>query len=89
MNDKERIISCSISIAVVINIILPLIAQRYATKDEKSPPQKGGAKSLSFKGQIMHMLVHHAQVPFTSTLIVAVIVGLSVWLGFLCAKKIK
>ena len=87
MNDKERLIYCSILIAVVINIILPLIAKIFATENEKTP--KDGAENLSFKGQIMHMLIHHAQVPVTSSLIVAVIVGLSVWLGTLCAKKIK
>jgi hypothetical protein len=29
------------------------------------------------KGQVVHMLVHHNQVPWTSSIVVALIVGLS------------
>jgi hypothetical protein len=61
---------------VVLNILLALILSPFATKDEIKPPN--GASKLSFKSQIMHMLVHHGQVLFTSSLIIAVLVGLSV-----------
>ena len=70
--------------AVVLNIVLPMIATPFATKEEASPPN--GAHHLSFKGQIMHMLVHHGHVPVSSSLIVAVIVGISVCLGSNCVK---
>jgi hypothetical protein len=64
------------TVGVVLNILLALILSPFATKDEIKPPN--GASKLSFKSQIMHMLVHHGQVLFTSSLIIAVLVGLSV-----------
>ena len=64
------------TIGVVLNILLALILSPFATKDEIKPPN--GASKLSFKSQIMHMLVHHGQVLFSSSLIIAVLVGLSV-----------
>tara|TARA_B100000902_G_C27293341_1_gene908478 strand:+ start:1405 stop:1653 length:249 start_codon:yes stop_codon:yes gene_type:complete len=64
---------------VILNIILPLILKPYATVEEIKPPN--GASSLSLKGQFMHMMVHHNQVPFMSSIIIAIMVGLSVYLG--------
>ena len=66
--------------AVVLNLVLPMIAKPFATKDEIKPPN--GADKLSFKSQVMHMLVHHAQVPLTSSLIIVLIVSLSIILGY-------
>ena len=66
--------------AVVLNLVLPMVAKPFATKDEIKPPN--GASNLSFKSQIMHMLVHHAQVPVTSSLIIVLIVSLSITLGY-------
>jgi len=66
--------------AVVLNLVLPMVAKPFATKDEIKPPN--GAAKLSFKSQIIHMLVHHAQVPLTSSLIIVLIVSLSITLGY-------
>jgi len=63
-------------VGVILNIVLALAASPFATKEEVKPPK--GAGNLSFKSQIMHMLVHHNQVMLTSSLIVALLVGLSV-----------
>tara|TARA_B100000902_G_scaffold396083_1_gene456177 strand:+ start:6948 stop:7196 length:249 start_codon:yes stop_codon:yes gene_type:complete len=62
-------------IGVVLNVVLSYILSPFATKEEIKPPN--GAANLSFKEQIMHMLVHHKQVMITSSLIVALLVGLS------------
>ena len=70
-------------VGVILNIVLALAASPFATKEEIMPPK--GASSLNFKSQIMHMLVHHKQVMLTSSLIVALLVGLSVCI----AQKIK
>ena len=48
----------------------------FASEQEVKLPN--GAHNLPFKEQLMHMFVHHAQVPLTSSIIVAVIVILSV-----------
>ena len=66
--------------AVVLNLVLPMVAKPFATKDEIKP--SNGADKLSFKSQVMHMLVHHAQVPVTSSLIIVLIVSLSITLGY-------
>tara|TARA_B100000963_G_scaffold338303_1_gene335056 strand:+ start:2072 stop:2329 length:258 start_codon:yes stop_codon:yes gene_type:complete len=64
---------------VILNLILPSILKPFATEEEIKP--KNGASSLSFKGQFMHMMVHHNQVPFMSSVIIAFMVGLSGYLG--------
>ena len=66
--------------AVIINLVLPFVAKPFATPEEIKPPN--GAGNLSFKSQVMHMLVHHAQVPITSSIIIVLIVGLSITLGY-------
>ena len=70
-----------IMFGILLNIILPLVLEPFATEQEKKPTN--GAASLSLKGQFMHMMVHHNQVPFMSSLIIALIVGLSVFFALL------
>ena len=72
-----------IVIGVAINVILPQIVKPFATKEEIKPPS-GNAKDLNFKSQLIHMMVHHSQVPISSSIIIATIIGLSVY----GAKKI-
>ena len=62
-------------IGIILNVGLSYLLSPFATKEEIKPPN--GAANLSFKEQIMHMLVHHKQVMITSSLIVALLVGLS------------
>ena len=65
--------------AIILNLVLPQVLQNFATSEELKPPN--GAQNLSFKGQLMHMFVHHAQVPISSSIIVAVIVAASIVLS--------
>ena len=75
-----KLLLASVIVAVVINLALPLIVTEIGvTPEQKSPPN--GAENLSFFDQLIHMLVHHAQVPLTSSLIVAVIIGLSIFVA--------
>ena len=80
MSSEVYCIANAILMGVVLNIVLPLILSPIAKEEEKNPPN--GAASLSFKGQFMHMMIHHNQVVFMSSLIIALIVGLSVFLGY-------
>ena len=66
-------------LGIVLNIILSYSFFPLATKDEVKPTI--GGENLTFKSQIMHMLVHHKQVMFTSSLIVGLLVGLSCFLS--------
>jgi hypothetical protein len=70
-----NIIPCTVAIAVAINLILPMLLRPFATPSEIKPPN--GASNLGFKSQLMHMFVHHAQVPVSSSAIIAIIVALS------------
>lgn len=70
-----KIIPCTVAIAVAINLILPMLLRPFATPSEIKPPN--GASKLGFKSQLMHMFVHHAQVPVSSSAIIAIIVALS------------
>ena len=67
-------------IAGGLNIILPMILKPLATAEEIKPTN--GAASLDYKGQFMHMMVHHNQVPVMSTLIVMLITYLSIMLSY-------
>jgi hypothetical protein len=80
MSSEVYCLANAILMGVVLNIVLPLIISPFATEEEKIPPN--GAASLSFKGQFFHMMVHHNQVAFMSSLIIALIVGLAVFLGY-------
>ena len=75
----NKLVCYSILVAVVINLVLPKLAMPFASEDEIKPPN--GAENLSFKEQLMHMLVHHGQVPLTSSIIIAVIIFVSVTIG--------
>jgi len=73
-----------IMVGVAINLVLPKVVTPFATADEIKPPT-GNAKDLNMKQQLVHMMVHHGQVPLSSSLIIGTIVGLSVFI----ASKIK
>ena len=64
-------------IAIILNIVLSKLLSLVATSDEVNPPN--GAASLSLKGQFVHMMVHHEQVLFMSSVIVGLVVFLSVF----------
>jgi len=90
-HEQECIVNAML-FAVVLNLFLSYTLDMIATKEERNPPN--GASELSFKEQFMHMMVHHNQVRFTSSFIVALVVGLSVYLGYLVnpikeLKKLK
>tara|TARA_B100000780_G_C21036711_1_gene415808 strand:- start:715 stop:957 length:243 start_codon:yes stop_codon:yes gene_type:complete len=74
----------AVLVGVGLNLVLPKIVTPYATPEEIKPPT-GNAKDLELKQQLVHMLVHHGQVPLSSSIIVGTLVGLSVYL----ATKIK
>ncbi len=75
-----------IAVGVAINLLLPQIVKPFATPEEIKPPTSN-AKDLPFKSQLVHMMVHHAQVPVSSSIIIATIVGLSVYVGGKLGKK--
>jgi len=75
----RNLVICAVIFGVLINLILPQILKPFATENEIKPPD--GAENLTFKEQLMHMFVHHAQVPITSSILVAIIVLASILLS--------
>ena len=69
-----------VGIGVAINLILPMVVKPLATEDEIKPPS-GNASDLSMKDQLVHIMVHHSQIPISSSIIVGAIVGLSYYLS--------
>jgi len=72
----NKILVNSVIYAIILNVAISFAIDFIATEKEKKPPN--GANNLNFKEQIIHMFVHHKQVIFASTMIVAVVVGLSI-----------
>ena len=81
MTKESSCIINAIIIGVLLNLILSLSLKPFATPDEIKPPNE--ASDLSYKGQFMHLMVHHGQLPLMSSIIIAIIAGLSVYLGYL------
>ena len=84
---EHKLVLYSSIVAIVINIVLPIFLKQFATPDQIKPPN--GAENLAFFDQLMHMFVHHSQVPLTSSIIVVVIVSLSIYGGDYLCNKIK
>lgn len=80
MKSETYCIANAVVIAITLNIGLPILLAPFATDEEREPPN--GAAALSMKSQFMHMMVHHNRVPLISSVIVALIVGVAVFLGY-------
>ena len=65
-------------IAVLLNLLLPLILAPLASTKEMIPTYSSGVEHLSYKEQFMHMLVHQREVPVSSSLLIFALVFLSV-----------
>lgn len=76
---KKNLFLKTALIGVILNIVLSYLLSPFASLEEIKPPN--GADKLSFKSQIMHMLVHHKQVILTSSIIIALLCGLSCWIA--------
>jgi hypothetical protein len=68
---------------ILLNLLISNLAAYFATPEEKNPPQ--GVTNLSYKGQAMNLLVHHAYIPMTST----VVTFLMVFFAFRLAQYFK
>ena len=80
MNNKQmKFLLCVVAVSVVLNIVLPMLAAQVASPEQAHPSVSPA--ELSLVDQVVHMFVHHSQVPVTSSIIVAAIVAISVCLG--------
>tara|TARA_A100001015_G_scaffold249612_1_gene287616 strand:- start:4461 stop:4703 length:243 start_codon:yes stop_codon:yes gene_type:complete len=66
-------------IGLILNVVLSFALAPFATREETKPPN--GPSKLSFKSQVMHMLVHHKHVIVSSSVIVALVAGLACYIA--------
>ena len=71
------LILSAITIAILLNLIIPQILLPLAEKDEK----KMNDEDLGIKGNMMKMIVHHSKIPLTSSVIIGIFVAISVYLA--------
>ena len=70
MKQNCNMILCAIVVAVLINLVVPQVLKG-----------KGGhqASGKTIGQEIRDMMTHHANTPVSSSIVMAVIVGVSVW----------
>ena len=78
MGESDCIINAMI-IGVVISLVMPRVLLMFASPDEIKLPLKG----LTEKEKLMHLMAHKKEMPMLSAIIVASIVGVSVYLGYI------
>jgi hypothetical protein len=77
MKQNCNMILCAIVVAVLINLIVPQVL-----KGPGSPQASGQTVGQ----EIRAMMTHHANTPVSSSIVMAVIVGVSVWVC--CSVKL-
>lgn len=81
---SQKLILTSVVVGVLLNVVLSFVMSQFATEEQVNPPN--GAANLPFFSQIMHMLVHHKQVLVSSSVVVALLVGVSVYVACCCCN---
>ena len=80
-DDESNCIINAVLVGIVISVVMPRVLLMFAEPGEvKQPLQLDG---LSDKSKLMHLMAHKEKMPILSALIVAFIVGLSVYLGYI------
>lgn len=87
LNDKKLkcCLNCVI-FAVLLNLVLSQLAGLVATAEESN--HLTSPSSLSIKGNVMKMLVHHRDTPVSSSIVVALVVFCACALGY-CLPVLK
>ena len=83
MKMHEKTLLCIAVVAVALNLVLPMVAKHFATDK-----QMNGGNNMNVWDEMMHMLVHHAATPVSSSVVVAAIVVLSVHFGGMLAHHL-
>ena len=70
----------SVIIAVILNLTIPQFLKLFATEYEKKPIY--GVSNFTYREQFMHMMYHYSQFPIISSIMIALIVGVSITLNY-------
>tara|TARA_B100001094_G_scaffold288477_1_gene304722 strand:+ start:864 stop:1136 length:273 start_codon:yes stop_codon:yes gene_type:complete len=80
MGESDCIVN-SIIVGVVISFVMPRVVLMFSKPDEIKLAQN--IDGLTEKEKLMHLMSHKVQMPVTVALIVAFVVGASVYLGYI------
>ena len=75
-------LTCMTRVVLIFSVLLftlPLVTRNFTTQEEIKPI--GGIENLTFKGKMMHLLVHFSQFPLESSLLLGTLVALSFYLS--------
>jgi len=79
MGDSNCILNAMI-IGVLISLVMPRVLLYFADPEEVKLPLEMESESMKYK--LMHLMAHKSKMPLLSAMIVAFIVGASVYLGY-------
>lgn len=80
MKDEMECILNAVTVAVVLNLVVPQLLKPYATPEELNPPN--GSDKLPLKSLLVHKFVRRAEVPVESSITLALVVAGSIYLGY-------
>ena len=76
MHMNQKVLLCTVLVAVALNLVLPMVVKHFATE-----AQVAGGEGLNLWDQMMHMLIHHGRTPVSSSLVVVAVVVLACHFG--------
>ena len=74
---KMNLLLCSMVMGVLVNLVVPNLAKFVASDKQKDHTHK----PEGIVDEAMTMLVHHANTPVSSSIVVAIVVGAAVYLA--------
>jgi len=83
MDPEQKVIACSVLVAVAVNIVASFVLLPYVEEGEKNP---AALKELEATGKFNHLLYTNTEIPLLSSLFLGGIVYLSVAVGMSISK---
>jgi len=72
-----NLLLCSMVMGILVNLVVPYLATLVASEKQKDHHHKPDG----IVDEAMTMLVHHANTPVSSSIVVAIVVGAAVYLA--------
>ena len=84
MDSEQKIVACSVLVAVALNIISSFVLLPYIEESDRNP--SSGVKNLDDQGKFNHLLYTNTEIPLMSSLFLAGIIYVSVFVGINIVK---
>ena len=83
MKMNQKVLLCTLAVAVVLNVALPIVVKHFATEK-----QVNGGNDMNLWDEMVHMLLHHGHTPVSSSVVIVAVVFLSVHFGGMLAHHL-